>query len=115
LKSLKARDYSRRWEDSTQLMLWKLVGGCELHSSDTVSEPVADSCEHGNEPSGSVKGREFYDALLLTCQQLKCTCSEDHTGTSQSGRNSSRVAQGKKVSEKEIIKKMLLRINSSVN
>jgi hypothetical protein len=24
---------------------------------------VADSCEHGNEPSGSIKGGEFYDQL----------------------------------------------------
>jgi hypothetical protein len=23
--------------------------------------PVVDTCEHGNEPSGSVKGREFID------------------------------------------------------
>jgi hypothetical protein len=24
-------------------------------------EPVADSCEHGNEPSDSIKGRTFLD------------------------------------------------------
>jgi hypothetical protein len=28
------------------------MGGCGL-------EPMAGSCEHGNEPSGSVKGGEF--------------------------------------------------------
>jgi len=26
--------------------------------------PVADSCEHSNEPSGFVKGGEFFDRLL---------------------------------------------------
>jgi len=25
--------------------------------------PVAGSCEHGNEPSGSIKGGEFFDQL----------------------------------------------------
>jgi hypothetical protein len=32
---------------------------------------VASSCEHGNEPSGSIKGGKFLDSLnvLLACQE----------------------------------------------
>jgi hypothetical protein len=37
------------------------VGGCGLDSSGSRQEPVAGSCEHGTEPSGSIKGGEFLD------------------------------------------------------
>jgi hypothetical protein len=37
------------------------VGGSGLDSSGSEWGPVAGSCEHGNEPSGSIKGREFLD------------------------------------------------------
>jgi hypothetical protein len=36
------------------------VGNCGLDSSGSGQEPVAGSCEYGNEPSGSVKGGEFF-------------------------------------------------------
>jgi len=39
------------------------VGRCELHSYDSGHRAVADSCEHGNEPSGSIKGDEVLDQL----------------------------------------------------
>jgi hypothetical protein len=39
------------------------VGRCGLDSSDSGYGPAAGSCEHGNEPSGSIKGREFLDYL----------------------------------------------------
>jgi hypothetical protein len=40
------------------------VGRCGLLGlSDLVQGPVAGSCEHGNEPSVSIKGREFLDQL----------------------------------------------------
>jgi len=49
----------RRWEDGRILgkLVWK------LWTSFIGSEegPVAGSCEHGNEASGSVKGGEFLD------------------------------------------------------
>jgi hypothetical protein len=32
------------------------VESCELDASDLEEGPVAGSCEHGNEPSGSLKG-----------------------------------------------------------
>jgi len=35
------------------------VLGCGLHSFDSEEDPVVGSCVHGNEPSGSIKGREF--------------------------------------------------------
>jgi len=38
----------RRWEDNIRMDLRELSG--------LVQGPVAGSCEHGNEPSGSVKG-----------------------------------------------------------
>jgi hypothetical protein len=37
------------------------VGRCGLDSSGTGQGPVAVSCEHGNETSGSIKGGEFLD------------------------------------------------------
>jgi hypothetical protein len=33
--------------------------GCELESSDSGQELVVHSCEYGNEPLGSTKGRKF--------------------------------------------------------
>jgi len=34
---------------------------CELDSYDSEYGPVIGSCEHGNEPSGSIKGGDFFD------------------------------------------------------
>jgi hypothetical protein len=39
------------------------VGVCGLHSSGSEEGPVAGSCEHGNETSGSINGGEFLDQL----------------------------------------------------
>jgi hypothetical protein len=35
------------------------VSRCELDSCGSRYGPVAGSCKRGNEPSGSIKGREF--------------------------------------------------------
>jgi hypothetical protein len=37
------------------------VGMCVLDASSSGKGPVAGFCEHGNEPSGSVKGGLFLD------------------------------------------------------
>jgi hypothetical protein len=37
------------------------VGRCGLDESGSRQGPVVSSCEHGNEPSGSIKGGEFLD------------------------------------------------------
>jgi hypothetical protein len=37
------------------------VGRCELNVSGLRLGPVVGSCEHSNEPSGSIKGGEFLD------------------------------------------------------
>jgi hypothetical protein len=37
------------------------MGGCGLDSSGPESEPVVGSCEHGNEPSGSIKVGVFVE------------------------------------------------------
>jgi hypothetical protein len=37
------------------------MGKCGVDSSGSGWGPVAGSCEHGNEPSGSIKGGEFLD------------------------------------------------------
>jgi len=37
------------------------VRGCGSDSSDSRQCPVAGSCEHGNEPSGSMKDGGFFD------------------------------------------------------
>jgi hypothetical protein len=51
-----------RWEDNIRTDLREIVTGrCELDVSGSEQEPVAGSCEHGNEPSSSMKGRELVD------------------------------------------------------
>jgi hypothetical protein len=37
------------------------VGGCGLDSSGSGLEPMVGSCEHENEPSGSIKGGKSLD------------------------------------------------------
>jgi hypothetical protein len=37
------------------------VGSCGLDSSGSGQGPVAGCCEHGNEPSDSIKGGGFLD------------------------------------------------------
>jgi hypothetical protein len=48
-----------RWGDNIRIGLWEIrwegVGWMHL----TQDRPVVNSCEHGNEPLGSIKGREF--------------------------------------------------------
>jgi hypothetical protein len=39
------------------------VTGCGMDSTGSGEDPVADSCEHGNEPSGSIKRGEFLQQL----------------------------------------------------
>jgi len=36
---------------------------CRLDSSDSEQGYVSDSCEHGNETSGSIKGGKFLDYM----------------------------------------------------
>jgi hypothetical protein len=50
---------SRRWEDirmDLREIVWKSMIWLHL-----TQDPVAGSCEHGNKPSGSIKGGEFLD------------------------------------------------------
>jgi hypothetical protein len=53
--------YGRRGEDKIKMDLMERG----LEGVDCISGsgqgPVPDSCEHGNEPSGSIKGGEFLD------------------------------------------------------
>jgi len=37
------------------------AGMCVLDASGSEQGPLAECCEHGNEPSGSTKGGEFVD------------------------------------------------------
>jgi hypothetical protein len=46
------------------------VGRCGLDASGSGQGTVLRSCEHGNEPSSSIKGGEFIDSLSA-CQLLK--------------------------------------------
>jgi hypothetical protein len=48
----------------------KQGGRCGLDSSREGQGLMAGFCENGNEPSGSIKGREFLD-YLSDCQLLK--------------------------------------------
>jgi hypothetical protein len=39
-----------------------------MYTSGSEQEPVVGSCEHGNEPLGSTKGKGFLHSTLLTLQ-----------------------------------------------
>jgi hypothetical protein len=47
----------RRWEENTRIDLREIV----QEGADWMQGLVVGSCEHGNEPSGSMKGGEFLD------------------------------------------------------
>jgi hypothetical protein len=49
------------------------VGGCRLNSSGSGQRPVADSYEHGNELSGSIKLGKFRDYELLKKDFAPCS------------------------------------------
>jgi len=44
------------------------VGRCGLDASGLGQRPVAGPCEHGNEPSGSIKGGEFLEEGLCSME-----------------------------------------------
>jgi hypothetical protein len=48
-----------RWEDNIRIDIRET--GCGLDSSGSEWGPVTGSCEHDNEPLGSIKGKEFLD------------------------------------------------------
>jgi hypothetical protein len=49
----------RRWEDNTKMDLREIGFGDVLDSLGSGQGQMAGSCEHGNEPSFSIKCREF--------------------------------------------------------
>jgi hypothetical protein len=52
----------RRWEDNIKMDLkGNRVWGCGLDSLGSGLGQVTGSCEHGNQPSGSIKCGEFLD------------------------------------------------------
>jgi hypothetical protein len=52
--------HRRIWEDIIGLT-GSRVGTCGLDASGSGQGSAVGSCEHGNELSGSIKGREFLD------------------------------------------------------
>jgi hypothetical protein len=53
---------TRRRQDNIKMYFMEIMMGiCGLDASGSGYGPVADSCEHGNEPSGSIKVGEFID------------------------------------------------------
>jgi hypothetical protein len=51
-----------RWEDNIRMNLTEIVWeSVDWNSSGSGHGPVAGSCEHGNEASGSTEGGEFLD------------------------------------------------------
>jgi hypothetical protein len=52
-----------------------MVGTCGIYASGSGLGLVAGFCEHGNEPSGSIKDGEFPDCLerLLVSQEGTCS------------------------------------------
>jgi hypothetical protein len=50
----------RRWED-VKMDVWEIGLEFRLDLSGSEQGPVAASCGHGNEPSSSVKSKEFLE------------------------------------------------------
>jgi hypothetical protein len=42
------------------------VGRCGLDASGSGQGPMAGICEHGNEPTGSMKGSYFFDCVIIS-------------------------------------------------
>jgi len=57
-----------KWENNIKVDLKET--GCELDSSGSGDGPVADSCEHNNQPLGSIKLGNFLSKSLSTFQGL---------------------------------------------
>jgi hypothetical protein len=51
----------KTWEKNIKMEHKDAGWGCGLDSSGSEQDPVMRSCEHGNEPSGSIKARESHD------------------------------------------------------
>jgi hypothetical protein len=49
------------WEDNIKMKLRERLGRFALDTCGSRQGQVAGSCEHGNEPSVSIKRREFLD------------------------------------------------------
>jgi hypothetical protein len=49
------------WEDNINMYLTEML--CGLDSTGAGLKSLSDCCEHGNEPSGSIKGVKFLDQL----------------------------------------------------
>jgi hypothetical protein len=56
---IQLRKLKRKWEVILKRILKNYGGRCGLNSLDFGQGPVVGSCEHGNEPSGSIKGEQF--------------------------------------------------------
>jgi hypothetical protein len=55
---------TRRWEDNIKMDNKEIVlEGGGINSFGSGQGPLAGSCEHGNEPSGSIKGEKFVGYL----------------------------------------------------
>jgi hypothetical protein len=65
----------RRWEDNIKMDLREIGFGDMDWIHLAQDRQVAGSCEHGNEPSGSIKCGEFLDylSLLLASQEGLCS------------------------------------------
>jgi hypothetical protein len=58
----RSSDLDKWFGKSLEWKTMKRLGKCELDSSGSGYGPVAVSCEHGNEPSSSIRGGEFFNS-----------------------------------------------------
>jgi hypothetical protein len=64
LEDVKGREHSGDVGVDAKWILRKEGGKCGPDKLDSEQRPVAGPCEHGNEPLGSTKYREFLDQLI---------------------------------------------------
>lgn len=50
-----------RWKNNIKIILRDYVRGCVQYPSGSEQRPAAGSCEHINDPSYFVQGKEFID------------------------------------------------------
>jgi hypothetical protein len=83
-ENLKERDqYEDVGDDDIKMYLREIGRRCGLHSSGSGYGPVAGSCEHGNESSGSIMCWDLFPWVIQKTQPRGVSyCSDRNSGRS---------------------------------
>jgi hypothetical protein len=63
VENLEGKRPRHRWENIIEMDLTRTRQVCVLDSNGSLKDPVTSSYEHGTEPTGSIRSREFLDQV----------------------------------------------------